>query len=83
MPCPCNGEFGKLWHRLAEYPLCDRLKKPRVRKPRARIEAGSIVLRRLDEERNGEIKKTLYPLSGPPIIWREGTSIYVPEIDPL
>lgn len=66
--CPCNGEHWASWHRYRGLPMCDSAK---ARKSQSDTYS--------DRRRRAKGR----PDKNAPAVWRPGTSILVPETDPL
>lgn len=68
--CACGGQrTSRSWHRVRGLPSCDAVRKQRAKEERERV------------SRHAKVAKPPKPGSRPP--WIEGSSILVPEIDPL
>jgi hypothetical protein len=78
IPCPCEGEHvSREWHKNRDLPICDA-----VRKHRAKVQRERIQRRRIGPA-VPQTKKPYLPATNMRLPWNPGTSILVPEIDPL
>lgn len=78
-PCPCEGKHvSREWHKNRDLPICAA-----VRKQRAKVQRERKQRRRIGPAAKPPVKTYLSVNSNPRLPWNPGTSIFVPEIDPL